>query len=1037
MTGVRWTKSLKTRVALALALGFLIGIGGLALFIGHTLRGDMERSLSAHQRALVNALASEIDHEFSERIRALESVAASFPEKALQRGAEVHKLLTEQPILAVLFNAGFYVTDSDGTAITGLPNAEQWAGVNFMARNHVSGALKDGKTTVSRPFLGNVLKSPLVAIASPIRNTRGEVIGALVGATDLAQENFVSRVLGRPYGESGSFLLVAPQWRTIVTASDPRRVLEVLPEVGVSPQLDRFLGGYRGSDILVNPLGIEVLVSAQSVSSGGWYVAGVMPTKEAFAPVTDMQRRLFYSALLIMILLGGIVWWMLHRQLSPIYGAADTLKKMAEGKGVFKPLKRARQDELGLLVGGFNQLLSFLQQREAGLRKSEALLAEAQRIAHLGGWSVDLNTNQLTWTDEVFNIHELPVGSAITVDESVSYYLPDSRAKVEAALQACNAGGLPFDLELQIRTAKGQIRWVQARGEGQFEEGGASIVSGTFQDITERKQAEEVRNRLDKMDDEHRHLSAIVESSDDAITSVTLEGIYTSWNKGAERLFGYRSAEMRGRSIFSLMPPEEVELEKARLARVAQGESVSGEQATRIAKSGRKVQVSLSISPIFNRAGEVIGASRVAHDITGILRAQEEVRTLNETLERRVEARTKELADANALLSKAKLEAEAASVAKSAFLANMSHEIRTPMNAIIGMAHVLHQTELTPQQTDRLDRINDAAQHLLGIINDILDLSKIEAGKFSLERVPLSVGALLSNVGSMLAERAQAKGLTLEIGAFEATTPLVGDPIRLQQAMLNLGSNAVKFTRQGKVSVRARVEGETAGMQLLKFEVADTGIGIAPEVIPRLFGHFEQADNSMTRKYGGTGLGLAITRHLAELMGGEVGVVSQPGVGSTFWFSAWLGKSTEEYVPDAVEINAAEVLRHDYAGQRVLVVDDEPLNREIAGLQLEAVGLLADEAEDGAQALAMMQEFSYALILMDMQMPHLNGVDATRSIRQLPVGQNVRIIAMTANAFSEDRAECLGAGMNDFLSKPIDPDAFYSTVLRVLQRKEL
>ena len=413
-----------------------------------------------------------------------------------------------------------------------------------------------------------------------------------------------------------------------------------------------------------------------------------------------------------------------------------------------------------------------------------------------------------------------------------------------------------------------------------------------------------------------------------------------------------------------------------------------------------------------------------------------EIRKLNSDLEQRVRVRTADLEAVNRSLSLAKIQADAANVAKSAFLANMSHEIRTPMNGIVGMANILRREGVTPQQAKRLDTIDASAQHLLSVINDVLDISKIEAGKFELEEAPVVVSSLMANVSSILSERVKAKGIHLLIEAEHLPHNLAGDPTRLQQALLNFATNAVKFTEQGTVTLRALKQEETADSVTVRFEVTDTGIGITPDVMSRLFSTFEQADNSMTRKYGGTGLGLAITRRLAELMGGEAGADSTPGIGSTFWFTVKLKKCDEKAASTETAVDAEAEIRKRYAGHRILVVDDEPINQEVALMQLEALDLVVDTAEDGAEAVALAQKNSYAVIFMDMQMPKLNGLDATQEIRQLPGYRDTPIIAMTANAFAEDKAQCVAAGMNDFLIKPFNPDELFATLLRSLSRRD-
>ncbi len=380
--------------------------------------------------------------------------------------------------------------------------------------------------------------------------------------------------------------------------------------------------------------------------------------------------------------------------------------------------------------------------------------------------------------------------------------------------------------------------------------------------------------------------------------------------------------------------------------------------------------------------------------------------------------------------------AEAANVAKSAFLANMSHEIRTPLNAISGMTALIRRSGVPAPITDRLNKIDAASRHLLEVINAILDLSKIEAGKFTLEETDLQIGTLVANVLTLLQPQAAAKHLALSMEVAVPAQRFIGDPTRLQQILLNYAANAVKFTDAGAVLLHAHTLEEDGDSALIRFEVRDTGIGIAPEALPRVFNAFEQADNSTTRKYGGTGLGLAIARKLAGMMGGEVGSDSQPGVGSTFWFTARLRKLPPLNAGAAPreQTSAEATLRLNYAGRRILVVDDESINREIASELLGELGLEIDQAEDGGVAVAMIQAQRYDLILMDVQMPTMDGLEATRQIRQSATAHRTPILAMTANAFSEDRARCLATGMNDFVAKPMDLENLFNTVLKWLSK---
>ncbi|HAO32101.1 MAG TPA: hypothetical protein DCQ84_03985, partial [Candidatus Competibacteraceae bacterium] len=360
---------------------------------------------------------------------------------------------------------------------------------------------------------------------------------------------------------------------------------------------------------------------------------------------------------------------------------------------------------------------------------------------------------------------------------------------------------------------------------------------------------------------------------------------------------------------------------------------------------------------------------------------------------------------------------------------NMSHEIRTPMNAIIGLAYLLGQEIDSPKQRGSLLKINDAAQHLLGILNNILDLSKIEAGRLLLEETEFRLVQVIDHTFSLLGERAAAKGLRL-VQTIDPDVParLRGDLLRLRQILLNFVANAIKFSESGPIAVRARLDAEACDSVLLRLEVEDQGIGLTPAQQAGLFEAFVQADDSTTRHYGGTGLGLAISRRLARLMGGEVGVVSTFGSGSTFWVTARLGKvaeAAEHSDAPAPAVAVEQLLARRYRGVRVLLVEDNPVNQEVTRALLENAGLAVEVAGDGREAVAKVEAADWALVLMDMQMPVMGGVEATEAIRRLPGKSALPILAMTASAFDEDRRCCLASGMNDYIGKPVAPESLY------------
>jgi len=419
--------------------------------------------------------------------------------------------------------------------------------------------------------------------------------------------------------------------------------------------------------------------------------------------------------------------------------------------------------------------------------------------------------------------------------------------------------------------------------------------------------------------------------------------------------------------------------------------------------------------------GEVRGFYVLTADITPLKQAQADLQTLNAEL---VTARDR---------------AESAAGAKAVFLANMSHEIRTPMNVIIGLTHLMQRDRHDRATAERLAKVGEAAQHLLDIINDILDLSKVEAGRLPLTPTDFSVDALLARSKSFVAEAARRKGLALSVDRGDLPEMLHGDALRLSQVLVNLLGNAVKFTARGSIDLRCDVLSREGDRWTVRFAVRDTGIGIAPARIEQLFKPFEQADASTTRRYGGTGLGLSIARELAQLMGGRVGVESAPGRGSLFWFTAVLASAAPSAVRTDAALRAAEggdsierVLRERHGGANVLLVDDNLVNQELATELLRIVDLRSDVAGDGRRAVEMASQGRYDLILMDMQMPEMDGLEATRVLRAMPGLDRTPIIAMTASAFGADRAACIAAGMNDHLGKPVHPAVLYDTLLRWL-----
>jgi two-component system sensor histidine kinase/response regulator len=629
--------------------------------------------------------------------------------------------------------------------------------------------------------------------------------------------------------------------------------------------------------------------------------------------------------------------------------------------------------------------------------------------------------------------------------ETASLLPADALARHHAALsRVSQRGGTAYN-EYELRRPDGTRVAIAVSSSGITYEGRTAALA-VLHDIGERLRADaELKSRRDQLESLVQDRTRALSRSELFARTIAdnLPGRIVYWDRDMHCLFanrsycewfGFKREDIVGRTVDEIFPAARWRPVEPQIQAALAGEAQTFEREETDLHGNPATTLVQFLPDAVD--GHVRGFYVFAMDITERKLANQRLQSLNDEL---VVERDK---------------AQAATRAKSAFLANMSHEIRTPMNAIIGLTHLMQRDTRDALGQDRLGKIADAAHHLMGIINDVLDLSKIDAGKLELEALDFDLDEMLARSCSMVAGSAHAKGLELHVDSGDLPRQVRGDPTRLSQVLMNLLGNAVKFTERGSVSLRGTLlerdamsrraapkantgaRSAEAGQESLhlRFEVRDTGIGIERERIGKLFDAFEQSDSSTTRRFGGTGLGLAVTRQLVDLMGGAVGVESTPGLGSLFWVTVHVQPAAAHAAPPAPAAADSAPAPRARLGARVLLAEDNAINQEVARELLRAAGCEVDVADNGRRAIEMARAGGYDLILMDVQMPELDGIEASRQIRAMSGLSRIPIIAMTANAFAEDRAACLAAGMNDHVAKPVHAATLYDTLARWLPR---
>jgi len=653
---------------------------------------------------------------------------------------------------------------------------------------------------------------------------------------------------------------------------------------------------------------------------------------------------------------------------------------------------------------GFNQDITERRQTLEAMQRQEYLLREMGRLGQIGGWEADPLTGKEKVTEQIALIHEIDTSEEMNIQKGLDFYLPESRHLIQTAVDRAMHEGVPYDLELEILTAKGNRKWVKTIGAPLIQNGKVALLRGTLQDITDRRQAEDA---LRQSEENYRQL---FEAESDAIFLISCDDKrLIKFNSAACSLYGYSYEELDGMDATILSAEHD-------------------ESTLSITISPTEDNQILQIPIRFHRrkSGEVFPV-----ELTGRyfkLRGQQVLVVAVRDISDRIVVET--------ALRHAKEEAESANKAKSEFLANMSHEIRTPLNGILGMLQLMETTDPSDEQREYLVGALQSTNRLTRLLSDILDISRIESGKMMTFETEFNIEEMRTSIKEVFEMEAKTKGLRLEFGR-DGRMPriLIGDEARLRQILFNLVGNAIKFTDKGEVRVEATLlPSQTDSVVRVLVTVSDTGIGIPDESLKEIFEPFVQAEGSYTRRYQGAGLGLSIVRRLVKLLGGEIAFESTPGEGTTVYLSMpFKLPGTRNAIAEAKRQMAPSSDRP----LRILFAEDDAISSTTGKRMLERAGYTVANARNGQEALHLLATQEFDLVLMDIQMPVMDGVEATKAIRaanNLGAQSAIPIIAMTAYTMTGDREKFIAAGMTDYIAKPVDRSELIEAIDRVMGR---
>ena len=878
--------SLKTRVTFLTLAIFLAAIWSLSYSVSRMLRVDMQRMLGEQQFSTASFAAAGVNDALEERLVALELVAQSLRPAMLHNPATLRAVLENRPVLQHIFNGGVIAHDLDGVAIVEVPLSAGRIGINFADRDFVIGPLKEGKATIGRPVIGKKSPAPFVSMGVPIHDAQGKVIGSLTGVTNLTKPNFLDKLTVAHYGRTGNFLLVASQYRQIVTASDKRRIMEILPAPGDSQSRNHFIDGYEGTDTFINARGVEVLASAKGVPAAGWYVAVGMPTEEAFAPIRAMQMRILAATIFLTLLLGGLTWWMLRRQLSPLMDAMRSLAAQSDTNQPLQPLPIANRDEIGRLIGGFNRLLEIVKYRDEAYRESESRSRAILDASPVPLAIIDERGNFAITNDAFVQAVGYTMDDISTASEWWLRAYPDPQYRQRTAkiwlnnLEEANRTGSPFvPMDADVTCKDDSVRSFIFVGAvmGTWVDG---YVLVAMHDVTERNRTQAGL----------RTMFRAVEQSPTSILITDSVGNIEYVNPRFVQVTGYTVAEVFGKNpriLKSNMTSAETYKDLWKI--ISAGGEWRGELCNR-RKNGELFWESVAISGLKEESGEIGHFIAVKEDITMRKQSEAELDKYRYHLEELVEARTSALKKANEtgqiihranaerlrMESDAKMESRKLE-AMGTLAAGIAHDFNNILGSIVGFAEMT--ADDLPDESSAKHNIGQiliASFRARDLVARMLDFAR----QRPVQAVAVDIEAQVREALALLrASLPPSVNLSFEncMGETSAAVTILADPTQIQQLVMNLCINAAQaMDDRGTIRVAIDPGGMITGAPPqycdgICVTVADSGSGMTPEVLERMFDPF-----FTTKAPGrGTGLGLSVVYGIVTALGGVIEVNSR------------------------------------------------------------------------------------------------------------------------------------------------------------------